>query len=203
MRLTEIDFPTALTRLLSQSDLRARFRLTPDVAMAEMNLRKEERAALLSLDLDDLDRQANSLIAKRFHEVRRLLPVTMGSLINDGRPQFFLYAAKRWPNGQKRHIDDAVAFCYFIERKCLGLVNRFERMWLEFILAEGRIQIRWVPDFTNRGRLWIAVVIMYRNRQGHCCFQAISLPRFSRFRPASLSTDRPFSRSRPARVIES
>ena len=99
----------ALARLLSSRGLRAALRADPHRCAATLGLAGEGKV-LSRLPLDDLDAQGEALLAKRFHEVARLLPGTVGSLGAAAREHFDRYAETHWPAGHGRHREDAVAF---------------------------------------------------------------------------------------------
>lgn len=64
-------------QLAADAALRARFARDPERALAPFELTARERAALCSIELADLERYAQSLIAKRWDEVARIVPLAI------------------------------------------------------------------------------------------------------------------------------
>lgn len=118
----------------------------------------------LNVNLNDLERQAQSLIGKRLNEVRRLMPVSFQS-IEHANDHFQTYAETFWPTTHHRHHIDAVRFCEYLESRGVRGVNEAERNVLRFRLGKHRLQLRVVPDLWIRARKRWALQILYRVRQ--------------------------------------
>lgn len=155
------DFTSVLGRLLADGGLRARFRLDPVGTAAELGV--EELAAL---DPEGLERQAETLLAKRLHEVSKLMPASFASLGLAAAPLFRRHAAAGWPAGHRRHLADAVAFGRFLLGEGVGGVCRSEFNRLRFALEGGRWALRLVPDAQAGGRRRAAVQVLWRGRGG-------------------------------------
>src|SRR5262245_47434545 len=108
--MVQINFNTALGRLLRDPVLRLQFRGEPAAAVRALELRESDRHRVLGVDADQLDRQAEELLRKRFHEVARLMPRTIERLGADAYDEFERYAIGYWPSGHRRHVDDAARF---------------------------------------------------------------------------------------------
>src|SRR4051812_929882 len=78
--VNEIDFSTALGRLLRDAALREQFARDPALVAALLQVRDGERAEFAALSPEEIEVQATILLRKRFDAVRRLIPVTMERL---------------------------------------------------------------------------------------------------------------------------
>lgn len=112
-----LDFTTALARLLRDVELRRRFRVDPHATANELCSEASARAALLEVDVDQLDEQAEGLVRKRFAEVAELLPRSVARLRGTALPLFKEHAASFWPEGHRRHIEDAAGFARYLQRR--------------------------------------------------------------------------------------
>jgi hypothetical protein len=70
------DFQNAYVRLCADRRFRERAREAPAEALAGYELSARERRALLGIDAAQLDRYADSLLAKRCRELAKALPLT-------------------------------------------------------------------------------------------------------------------------------
>lgn len=70
-------FQDAFVALAADARLRRRFAADRDAALADFALSARERAALVALPVDELERYARALVAKRWGEVARALPLTL------------------------------------------------------------------------------------------------------------------------------
>lgn len=132
-------------RLLSDAALRRRFLESAEGLADELELTDELRRFLLTLPPDDLQRQAETLIRKRFYEVRHWIPDTISYLGNNALETFRAYAEDHWPQGHQRHRDDAVGFLQFLRVEGLPL-SQCESNWLEFSISDRRWRFRWVVE---------------------------------------------------------
>lgn len=103
-----------IAQLLSSFELRERFSNSPEEVAAQLALAPEDRKAFIELDPAQLERQANILLNKRWHEVRRLVPKTIESLDERAVDVFRFYATNDWPIGHRRHPVDALCFLKFL-----------------------------------------------------------------------------------------
>ena len=74
--MVEIDFVTALGRLLRDGNLRAAFTANPQGIANQINLRAHDCLLFVKLIPADLEFQAHILLRKRFELVQQLLPET-------------------------------------------------------------------------------------------------------------------------------
>lgn len=108
---------TLLARLLSDGELRRRFRDNREQVVNELTDCDSVAAFLLAIDSEQLDAQAETLIAKRQHEVASTLPGSWHKLGKDACSLFRKYAAESaWPEGHLRHLLDASEFGAWLGR---------------------------------------------------------------------------------------
>jgi hypothetical protein len=154
------DLTTVLGRLLADPALRAQLRRDPDAVARALDA---DAGALRDLELAALEQQAETLIDKRFHEVAKLLPLTMARLGGEARAAFEEHAARHWPEGHRRHADDAAAFGRFLgERKLPSSASELNRLC--FAMGTGRLSLRFVADAWVGGRARRALQVLYRRR---------------------------------------
>lgn len=154
------DAATVLGRLLADPVLRASLRRDP--ASVARTLEADPQL-LADLDPKGLEEQAQGLVDKRFHEVAKLLPITITCLGASAAAVFAEHAAAFWPEGHRRHALDADAFGRFLEGRglpaCRSELNR-----LRFGMSGGRLGLRWVADAQVHGGARRALQILYRRR---------------------------------------
>ncbi len=112
MGLTEIQ--VGLARLYTDAALRERFAAAPLAVGSELGLDAIEAAELARLSTAQLNRFANSLLAKRRHEVAKLLPLTRQLLGANFTHLFERHAGTCLPAGSKKHLADALGFAKFL-----------------------------------------------------------------------------------------
>ncbi len=156
----QADLTTALGRLLADSTLRERLRRDPEGVARALGIGAGD---LLALDADDLERQAEGLISKRFHEVRKRMPRTL-NVLNPGSLELFKqYAQGVWPTGHLRHARDAEGFAVHLKR--LGLpVSPSEWQRVKFQLGSGCAAIHYAPDVVSGGKCRRALQVLFRFR---------------------------------------
>lgn len=153
------EFTPALARLLADPQLRGAFRRDPEGTAGRLGAPE-----LSAVDPDALERQAETLVEKRRHEASKLLPRTFETLGPSARRIFADHAARFWPGGSRRHVEDAAAFGRFL-RGHPGLC-RSEWNRVRFALEGRRWAIRLVPDARVRGRDRAALQVLWRDRRG-------------------------------------
>jgi len=151
-----IDFTTALARLLREPALRREFAHDASSVAGRLHVRAEDRAAVVALPLAALERQAETLLRKRFHEARKLAPHTFALLGERAWERFGSYALAHWPAGHHRHLLDALGFCEDLGTPCKSECNR-----LRFLAANRRLRIHWPTDQRGGG-----LQILFRTRDG-------------------------------------
>lgn len=153
-----LELAEALGRLLADPALRREFRRDPAGTAARLD------ATLSGIDPAALEKQAESLVAKRLHEVAKLMPRTFERLGPAASGLFRGFAGTRWPRGHRRHLEDAVAF----GRSLRGHPALCRSEWnrLRFALEGGRCSIRLVPDARAGGRDRAALQVLWRDDRG-------------------------------------
>lgn len=107
------DVVSALAHLLSDQVLRERFIAEPRHVAMKLGLQGRDLEVVCKLDALDLERQATTLLKKRWHEVSKLIPRTIAGL-EDGYSVFKYYAREHWPEGHRKHVEDAAGFLRFL-----------------------------------------------------------------------------------------
>ena len=134
-----IEIQVGLARLYTDAALRERFAATPLAVGRELGLDAAEATQLAQLSTAQLNRFANSLLAKRRHEVAKLLPLTCQLLGANFAALFERHADASLSAGSKKHLADALNFDEFLrslpdaERcapPCLVEVLRYEEACL-------------------------------------------------------------------------
>jgi hypothetical protein len=140
--VVEIDFITALARLLRDGRLRDAFAVSPQSVAKQMNLRANDWPWLLQLQADDLEFQARVLLRKRFDLVHNLLPETMRRMDEKGWPAFFEFARLNWPEDRSTVLQDAFQVCRRLRRENFASVSHAEWNRLNFALSKRHLSIR-------------------------------------------------------------
>jgi hypothetical protein len=146
------DLTRAIARLLVDEELRR----DPVAAAERLGIPE-----LARLDPAQLEAQARTLLRKRFHEVRKLVPQTIANLGPQAACRFEEFAHGFWPTGHRRHLQDALRFC-----EALGSqANRAETHRVRFALGPGRMALYVVSDLLLLGRRRRALQILFRGRR--------------------------------------
>jgi len=163
------DETTLLSSLLTDPRMREALRSSSQTFITKHALNDSLSAFVLSLDLDQLDKQAECLIQKRFSEVKMLLPRTIAQLGKEAWCRFSEHASRYWPRGHRRHLLDAVQFGNY----CFARSQPFDRCeWscLQFLLGSNRFSLQW---FKLDSPWHYALLIQWRY-QGTCYFRWFS-----------------------------
>lgn len=104
-----------LARLFTDKELRLAFLSQPEKIGAEHGLSAEEIAELSVILPEELDFFAESLFFKRLREVEKLLPLTRKFLGSDFAVKFREFSACYNPQTVKKHLEDSVRFCQFLQ----------------------------------------------------------------------------------------
>ena len=75
-RTVQVGFQDAFVALVADGALRRRYAADPDAALDAYRLDGRARAALRAIPVETLDKLARSLVAKRWHELARVVPLT-------------------------------------------------------------------------------------------------------------------------------
>jgi len=162
--VAEIDFITALGRLLRDGNLRDAYAAQPDTVAARLDLRPEDRPAFRQLVPEDVEFQARILLRKRFDLVRRFLPDTERRLGEKAWPLFLDYARVNWPAEPRVVLRDAFQFCQRLREQQPSLVCQSEWNRLRFALSEKSFAIHWQLRGEAGGTVRPRVQIFYRGR---------------------------------------
>ncbi|HKP70898.1 MAG TPA: hypothetical protein VJV05_16535, partial [Pyrinomonadaceae bacterium] len=103
-----------LARLYTDADFRHRFLKDPTKIGAESGLHANEIAEIASI-APELKFFSESLIAKRLNEAAKMLPVLRRLLAAKFHPAFVAFAPTFNPRSLKKHFEDAIEFCSFID----------------------------------------------------------------------------------------
>ena len=129
-----------LARLLTDTSFREDFLADPILNGAAIGLNESETNELVQMAELDLTGFADSLVWKRLREVEKILPLTSRIAGESFRTLFFEFAPTFNPRSIKKHFQDAVQFCRFIEERggddAIVDAARFERTRLVFLNRE-------------------------------------------------------------------
>ncbi|MFT5095977.1 MAG: hypothetical protein ACKVII_20805 [Planctomycetales bacterium] len=152
-----------LAQLLSDRQLRIRFRENVDDMVRELTDDQAGRAFLRSLDHRLLEAQAETLITKRQHEVAQLLPLTWKQLAESAPSLFAAYVDESvWPEGHNRHLHDAECFGRWLAGRADSRLVRAEWSRVRFRISGSRVTIRIVRG----GVLRYEIQILFRRNSG-------------------------------------
>lgn len=126
----------ALALLYTDAGLRERFFLDPLDVITEIGLKEDEAKKLAEVSKDELLFFSESLVWKRLNEISKLLPLVRKALCKDFDKIFFEFSLIFNPTGIKKHLEDAIAFCEYLETRIekgwrFDLI-RYEKSLLEF-----------------------------------------------------------------------
>jgi len=166
--VSQLDFTTALARLLSDAELRAEFATHPAAVASRLADHRDDVAALLAIDPAELETQAVGLVRKRTGQVAALLPQTWNQL-PDASTRFADFAAGQpWPEGHQRHLNDAVQFGAWLAANLDPALLRSEWNRCRFQLEGRRVALCLVshPSIPLRQR-GLRLMWRWRNRVVH------------------------------------
>jgi hypothetical protein len=151
-----------LSRLLSDSQLRQRFREDAQSVALELADDEADVTFLLAIDHAQLEAQAETLVSKRQHEVAQLLPLTWKQLGQEAAGLFRTYAAESaWPEGHTRHLGDAIEFGLWLSRRSQHEPVGSEWNRIRFAASGRRLAARIVRD--RRVRFGLQILVRQRN----------------------------------------
>lgn len=99
-----------LAKLYTDPDLQAEFADDPTAVLSRYNIQGSEAEAFSALASVEIRFFADSLFAKRFREVQKLLSASSRLLGPRFREYFVEFASKFNPVSVKKHTEDAIAF---------------------------------------------------------------------------------------------
>jgi hypothetical protein len=165
--VSQLDFQSALTRLLSDSPLRTRFREAPFAVATELVGDTALVSTLCALDSDQLDRQAETLLRKRQAHVAEIIPRTWKQSGGTAAALFREFAEQSpWPSGHRRHFQDAAGFCEFLKSSTLILPVAAEYHWAAFVADNRRLAVRFDLKLPIAQGTRVGLQLFCRNRQG-------------------------------------
>ena len=150
--MSQIDYITALGRLLRDGQLRDAYATQPAQTIQTLDVAASERAALLNLSPEDLEAQAQVLLRKRFEIISKLIPQTCANLGHHAWPLFAEYARSSWPSGAAAEVVDADRFCRFLLTARQLSVSRSEKNRINFCLGKKKMAIHSATDLLIRNR---------------------------------------------------
>ena len=178
-------FVDIFARLLSDAELRRRFISDRTSTLTEFGLDETDAQLLCRISDDQLEQQARGLLLKRQSEVADKIPQTWKRLGQDARQLFQTYAQQSpWPEGHRKHLLDAVAFCRFLKRqrdllqvgqpvsnqgardgKTTQPVVNSEFHWIRFVGENRSFRIAIARDLEVDEKPNFCLQIFYRNRK--------------------------------------
>lgn len=158
------DEVSLLARLLGDNALRRRFVADSQQVTRELTDDPGCIEFLASLDHFQLENQAETLVAKRQHEVAQLLPETWKRPGGISASLFKSYAEESdWPDGHNRHLKDAESFGTWLVGHAKGELVVTELHRVRFLLSRRRLAVRIVRG----GLIGYRIQILFRQRSGH------------------------------------
>ena len=164
--MNEIDFPTALARLLRDATLREQFAREPALVAARLQVRADEREQFAALSAEEIEIQATILLRKRFDAVRRLIPVTMEHLGDRAWESFLAHARRFWPEASAMEISDTENFCAHLAATEPSALCPAEMNRLRFHLNRRPVALHFVRELRLRGRTRSALQLLIRRGRG-------------------------------------
>jgi len=140
----EIDFITALGRLLRDGLLRDAFAVNPKAAATTVRLRRADLKAWQNLVPEDLEFQAAVLLRKRLDLVKFFAPETCRQIGENLWPAFEKYGRTNWPNEHLPKSNDALQFCRHLREETAQQVSISEWNRLSFANSHRYFSLHWV-----------------------------------------------------------
>jgi len=126
----------ALAHLYTNAELRERFLADAVSVGKEIGLSENEARKIAEVSVDEFNFFSESLVWKRLNEVKKLLPLVNKAMEKDFEKKYFEFSSTFNPASVRKHLEDAIAFCGYIERASekawLCDLVRFEKARLEF-----------------------------------------------------------------------
>lgn len=164
--MADVDFISALARLLHSGELRDAFVADRMAVAATLDVQGDDRARLLQIDPSDLEFQAEVLWRKRFEIVREALPRTITRLGKNAWPEFARYARPRGPTGPQAIAQDCYKFCSHLLTTRIASVDAAEFNRAEFACNRRRAAAYWVRDLPIRGLPRIGIQFFWSSKRG-------------------------------------
>lgn len=104
-----------LARLYTDAEFRRAFLSEAEKTVAGYNLSSQEIRELSEIMPEELEFFADSLFWKRLRETEKFLPLTKKVLNEDFTTQFREFSQNFNPQTVKKHFEDALEFCRFLQ----------------------------------------------------------------------------------------
>lgn len=157
-----------LARIYTEEDLRRAFLAEPEKTGSEAGLSENEIAELKQVLPEELIFFSESLFYKRFREIEKLLPLTKEALGENFEVYFREFSNQFVPKSIKKHFEDAVEFCGFLQGKRLEPswakdAAKLEQAAMEFGAGDKRFIFRFfnydlkTKQKRKNFRLWLKI----------------------------------------------
>ncbi len=163
-----------LARIFTDENLRKTFWENPQQIGGENGLDLTEIKQITNIVTRDLNFFADSLFRKRMQEVEKLLPITKNALKNDFAKLFREFSNSFQPNSIKKHLEDALEFCKFLQNKQIQppFVQdsaKFEQTQHEFFSQEKKLSICFLRYDIYRQKMKIGCAVWFKlgKKSGH------------------------------------
>ncbi|MCU0239026.1 MAG: hypothetical protein MUC29_06255 [Pyrinomonadaceae bacterium] len=141
-----------LAKLFTDTDLRENFWLNPNEIGLANNLNETEVTEIAKINEQDFNYFAESLYFKRLSEVENILPLTVLAFGKTNfRETFKEFANQFLPKSIKKHLEDSVEFCDFLQKKEL------EKVWQKDVVKYEQAKLL----FYGYGKLVVFRVLHY------------------------------------------
>ena len=162
--MADVDFITALCRLLHDGKLRDEFASHPAATALRLGVRASDRTVFLQLSPDDLEFQARILLRKRFDLIRRILPRTCTQLGTQAWSEFLHYSRTALLTTAKPIAEDAVGFCRHLAAAKPRTVSPVERNRARFVLSSRRFTCQVVGAIPFHKKRYPGIQFFLRSR---------------------------------------
>lgn len=163
--MAKMVFCEALGKILSDRSLREAFLRDPNDCASRLSLQSQDVPAFIRMSTDEIQRQAQTLLKKRFHEVSKWLPATISRLGAAAWTDFRDYAELEWPQGHNRHLRDAIGFGEHLQRSRRRELSTREFHRLRFRDSSQKLRLgfslHW--DFATRRHFGFQVLRRLKN----------------------------------------
>lgn len=134
-----------LAKLYTDAEFRRAFLSVPEKIGLENDLNEAEIKEIAGIMPEELDFFADSLFWKRLREVEKFLPLTRKVLDEKFTKYFREFAQNFNPQTVKKHFEDALGFCGFLQKQDVSKLAKnaakFEEAKAKFFGLEKRIVI--------------------------------------------------------------
>jgi hypothetical protein len=166
-----------LAKLYTEPEFRQKFLDEPIKIGTQNGLNEAEIKEISESMAEELKFFSDSLFWKRFREVEKLLPKTKETLGKDFEPLFREFSANYFPESIKKHLEDAIKFCEFLESETLKPeiakdIARFEKTRHQFFGYDKPFKFCYLRHniFTKEKKKGFSVWLRLGNRVKHFTF---------------------------------